>query len=90
MVNEIIWSYSQGGKGKKSFAKKHDTILWYAKDIKKYVFNCKAKEVRGSLTPHKNDSSGKNYGGRIIFGDEKPLLRYAQSTTLHSRFARGR
>jgi len=76
MVNEIIWSYSQGGKGKKSFAKKHDTILWYAKDIKKYVFNCKAKEVRGSLTPHKNDSSGKNYGGRM--GVDKDNREYVE------------
>lgn len=28
-VNEIIWSYKSGGAGKKSFAKKHDTILFY-------------------------------------------------------------
>lgn len=64
-INEIIWSYSQGGKGKKSFAQKHDTILWYAKDPKKYYFNGKAKEVRGPLTPHKQDPSGKSYGGRM-------------------------
>jgi DNA modification methylase len=31
MVNEIIWCYSVGGKGRRSFGRKHDTILWYAR-----------------------------------------------------------
>lgn len=30
-VNEIIWCYSVGGKSRRSFARKHDTILWYAR-----------------------------------------------------------
>jgi DNA modification methylase len=30
-VNEIIWCYAVGGKGTRSFGKKHDTILWYAR-----------------------------------------------------------
>ena len=30
-VNEIIWCYSVGGKSKRSFGKKHDSILWYSK-----------------------------------------------------------
>lgn len=30
-VNEIIWCYSVGGKSQRSFGRKHDTILWYAK-----------------------------------------------------------
>ncbi len=30
-VNEIIWCYSVGGKSKRTFARKHDTILWYAR-----------------------------------------------------------
>jgi DNA modification methylase len=31
LVNEIIWCYSVGGKGQRSFGRKHDTILWYAR-----------------------------------------------------------
>jgi site-specific DNA-methyltransferase (adenine-specific) len=27
--NEILWCYRQGGRGKRTFAKKHDTILFY-------------------------------------------------------------
>ena len=30
-VNEIIWCYSVGGKSSRRFARKHDTILWYAR-----------------------------------------------------------
>ena len=33
-VNEIIWCYQGGGVNKKSFAKKHDTILVYSKNKK--------------------------------------------------------
>ena len=36
-INEIIWNYQTGGAGKKSLAKKHDTILWYSK-TKQYKF----------------------------------------------------
>lgn len=37
--NEIIWSYDYGGRSKQKWSCKHDTILWYAKDPKKYTFN---------------------------------------------------
>ena len=30
-VNEIVWGYSVGGKSRRGFGKKHDTILWYAR-----------------------------------------------------------
>lgn len=38
-MNEIIWSYDYGGRSKKVWPKKHDNILWYAKNPKDYVFN---------------------------------------------------
>ncbi|HTE51802.1 MAG TPA: site-specific DNA-methyltransferase [Kofleriaceae bacterium] len=31
LVNEIIWCYSVGGKSRRSFGRKHDSILWYAR-----------------------------------------------------------
>jgi len=31
LVNEIVWCYSVGGKSARSFGRKHDTILWYAR-----------------------------------------------------------
>lgn len=36
--NEIIWCYRQGGRGKRIFARKHDTIFFYSKGAK-YTFN---------------------------------------------------
>lgn len=41
--NEIVWCYRQGGRGKRNFAKKHDTIYFYAKG-KAYTFN--ADDIR--------------------------------------------
>ena len=33
-INEIIWAYDFGGRSKKRWAAKHDTIFWYAKNPK--------------------------------------------------------
>lgn len=38
-LNEIIWAYDYGGRGKNCWPKKHDTVLVYVKDPDKYVFN---------------------------------------------------
>jgi len=38
-LNEIIWAYDYGGRTKKRWPAKHDTIFWYAKDPNNYVFN---------------------------------------------------
>ena len=36
--NEIVWGYRTGGVGKRWFARKHDTILFYSKS-KSFLFN---------------------------------------------------
>ena len=38
-MNEIIWAYDYGGRSKKRWSTKHDSILWYVKDTKDYCFN---------------------------------------------------
>lgn len=38
-LNEVVWQYYMGGKGKKEFAKKHDNILVYVKNKSTYKFN---------------------------------------------------
>jgi DNA modification methylase len=30
-VNEIVWCYAVGGKSRRGFGRKHDTILWFAR-----------------------------------------------------------
>lgn len=37
-LNEIIWSYRSGGGSKRQFGRKHDTLLFYAKNEKNHKF----------------------------------------------------
>jgi site-specific DNA-methyltransferase (adenine-specific) len=37
-INEIIWAYDYGARSKKRWSAKHDNILWYAKNPKKYTY----------------------------------------------------
>jgi site-specific DNA-methyltransferase (adenine-specific) len=37
--NEIIWAYDYGARSKQKWPAKHDNILWYTKDPKRYTFN---------------------------------------------------
>ncbi len=41
-LNEIIWSYDFGGRSRKRWPAKHDNILWYAKDPRRYTFHYEA------------------------------------------------
>jgi site-specific DNA-methyltransferase (adenine-specific) len=38
-LNEVIWAYDYGGRPKNRWPAKHDNILVYVKDRKKYTFN---------------------------------------------------
>ena len=38
-VNEIIWAYDYGARSKRRWSPKHDNILWYAKNPRRYVFD---------------------------------------------------
>ncbi len=37
-LNEIVWAYDYGARAKKRWPAKHDDILWYAKDPRRYTF----------------------------------------------------
>ncbi len=50
-LNEIIWAYDYGGRTKKKWPPKHDTILWYAKDPKHYTFNYEVIERIPYMAP---------------------------------------
>jgi site-specific DNA-methyltransferase (adenine-specific) len=38
-INEIIWMFDYGFRSRTKYSNKHNTILWYAKDPKNYIFN---------------------------------------------------
>jgi len=57
-MNEIIWAYDYGGRPRTKWPAKHDTILWYARNPKNYVFNYDAIDripymAPGLVTPEK-------------------------------------
>ena len=52
-VNEIIWTYKSGGTSKKHFARKHDTILVYAKSAKYQFFPLKEKSYNRQFKPYR-------------------------------------
>jgi site-specific DNA-methyltransferase (adenine-specific) len=37
-MNEIIWAYDYGGRTRRRWPGKHDTLFWYARDPRRYVF----------------------------------------------------
>jgi len=57
-LNEIIWAYDYGGKPKRRWPAKHDTILVYVRDRDRYLFDADAVErepymAPGLVTPEK-------------------------------------
>lgn len=57
-LNEIVWAYDYGARSKSRWPAKHDTILWYALDPARYVFDFEAMDripymAPGLVTPEK-------------------------------------
>lgn len=72
-INEIIWCYNTAGRGKKRFAKKHDTIFFYSKDDKKYSFYGKSVAI-----PMK--AGRESFGGRLETDDKGRKYRLVYGT----------
>ena len=79
--NEIVWCYTQGGRPKKDFPRKHEIILRYTKSTKT-VFNANSIKVDYELYSSnssdsftKVDENGRYY--KEVFGsDRKKKYRY--------------
>ena len=57
-LNEIVWAYDYGGKPRRRWPAKHDTILVYVRDPDRYWFDSDAVErepymAPGLVTPEK-------------------------------------
>lgn len=50
-LNEIIWAYDYGGRTKRRWPPKHDTILVYVRDPKLYFFDAEAVERIPYMSP---------------------------------------
>lgn len=49
--NEIIWAYDYGARAKKRWPAKHDNILWYTKDPKRFTFNLEESDRIPYMAP---------------------------------------
>jgi len=63
--NEIIWAYDYGAKPKNRWPAKHDTILWYTKDLTNYTFNYERVDRVPYMAPNLV-SAEKAEQGKII------------------------
>ncbi|MHB8837986.1 MAG: DNA-methyltransferase [Gemmatimonadaceae bacterium] len=50
-INEIIWAYDYGARTSKRWSPKHDNLLWYARDPKRYTFNQDAADRVPYMAP---------------------------------------
>ena len=50
-MNEIIWAYDYGGRAKSKWPAKHDNILFYVKDPKKYFFDTSELDREAYMAP---------------------------------------
>jgi site-specific DNA-methyltransferase (adenine-specific) len=50
-LNEIVWAYDYGGRPRRRWPAKHDTILVYVKDPERYFFDAEAVEREPYMAP---------------------------------------
>ena len=76
-LNEIIWSYRTGGRGSRWFARKHDTILLYARSAGKHTFHV-LRDGRFRTDGLNYDEEGRPYKktlkGRLYFHKDGPAV----------------
>lgn len=62
-LNEIIWAYDYGGRSRRHWPSKHDTILMYAKDPRRTWFDLEAADRIPYMSPglvgHEKAARGK-------------------------------
>ena len=64
-LNEIIWAYESGGRAKKYFSRKHDTILLYAKS-KDYFFDLTRVPLPRGGAKRNHMARGRDEQGRLF------------------------
>src|SRR5215211_6550571 len=50
-LNEIIWAYDYGGRPRRRWPPKHDNILVYVKDVRRYYFDADAADRIPYMAP---------------------------------------
>lgn len=80
-LNEIIWCYNVGGKSKKYWARKHDSILYYSK-TKDWFFDGVSVGVKRETGTHSSggrmgtDEEGRRYQDKLVKSSGKYYRYY--------------
>jgi len=73
-LNEIIWAYESGGRNKRMFSRKHDTILMYARSENYHFDLTQVPLARGQHRKNhmarKVDENGRSYSSIVSGGKE--------------------
>ena len=64
-LNEIVWAYESGGRSKKTFSRKHDTILFYAKS-KDWFFDLTRVPLSRGDGKRNHMARGRDEQGRMF------------------------
>lgn len=64
-LNEIIWAYDFGGRGKRCWPKKHDSVLVYVKEKDKHVFNWNDIERIPYMAPGLQKDKDRAEAGKV-------------------------
>lgn len=76
-LNEIVWSYRTGGRNERWFARKHDTLLLYARRLGRHKFHV-LREGRFRTDGLNMDKDGRPYKntkkGRLYFHPDGPAM----------------
>ncbi len=75
MLNEIIWHYQSGGRAKKHFSRKHDTILFYRKSSNHY-FNPEAIGIPRGRNRRNHMKQGVDPDGRVFWSIKAGAKEY--------------
>ncbi len=66
-LNNIIWSYVSGGVSQNCFARKHDDILFYAKNLEKHLFNVQKERDEEKCAKIKSDKIFSDENGEFVW-----------------------
>lgn len=76
-LNEVVWSYRTGGRSTRWFARKHDTLLVYARRAGRHTFNV-LHDGCFRTDGLKRDEAGRPYkntrAGRLYFHPDGPAM----------------
>lgn len=64
-VNEIIWAYDFGGRGKDKWPRKHDNIVVYSKTVGQHVFNWDKVERIPYMAPGLQKDAARAEAGKV-------------------------